>query len=204
MPLICTIMAKPTPAVILAAGASIRLGQPKSLVRVGGQTLVGLAHRRLVKAGCSPILVVTRQELSYDVMQATPGATVVVNPEPERGRTGSLQCGFTSLMADKGRTPRGVIIAPVDRPGWNVSHVRALLQSDSSSTLMCDGRKGHPMFIDETGFAAVLSSRQDVPLRDFISFHAVEVSAPLLHLNIDTPADLELLAEYAEDLLKDD
>lgn len=204
MPLTCTTMAKPSPAVILAAGASVRLGQPKSLVRVGEETLVGLAHQRLIKAGCSPILVVTRQELSYDVMQAAPGATVVVNSNPERGRTGSLQCGFTSLVAEKGRTPRSVIIAPVDRPGWTAAHVRALLKSTSSSTLMCEGRKGHPMLIDATGFAAVLSAKQDVPLRDIVTFEAVEVIAPLMHLNIDTPADLEHLAEHAEDLLRDD
>ena len=41
-------MAKLCPAVILAAGASQRLGQPKSLVEVGDSTLVGIAYQKLV------------------------------------------------------------------------------------------------------------------------------------------------------------
>ena len=44
------------PAVILAAGASRRLGRPKQLVRLGGESLL----RRTVRAAlaCDPVLVV--------------------------------------------------------------------------------------------------------------------------------------------------
>ena len=124
-------MVRPYPAIILAAGASQRLGQPKSLVKIGTTTLVGLAQEKLIAAGCSPIVVVTRSELLYDVMKATIGATVVANATPENGRTGSLQCGLLSLAGDTGRLPRGVIVAPVDRPGWAVKHVRSLLAASS-------------------------------------------------------------------------
>ena len=68
-------MAKLCPAVILAAGASQRLGQPKSLVPIGETTLVGLAFRKLIEAGCSPVLIVTRSELSVAVMQAAVAKT---------------------------------------------------------------------------------------------------------------------------------
>ena len=59
-------MAKLCPAVILAAGASQRLGQPKSLVPIGDTTLVRLAYRKLIEAGCSPVLIV-RQNGEYSV-----------------------------------------------------------------------------------------------------------------------------------------
>ncbi|MBT60044.1 MAG: hypothetical protein CMA63_00645 [Euryarchaeota archaeon] len=196
-------MGKAVPAVVLAAGASSRLGQPKSLVCIEGVSLVALAHRRLVLAGCSPILVVTRQELSFEVMHEVPGATVVVNTEPERGRTGSLQCALQSLMADKGRIPHSVIVAPVDRPGWNASHVRSLIDAPANSTLMHNGRKGHPLIMDQTACRNVLSAPTDTPLRDIVHFHPLEVSAPLLHLNIDSPSDLQLLCEHANSLLSD-
>ncbi|MBT3452965.1 MAG: NTP transferase domain-containing protein, partial [Euryarchaeota archaeon] len=51
-------MAKGCPALVLAAGASKRLGQPKALVEIGTTTLVGLAVRRLFAAGCEPVVVV--------------------------------------------------------------------------------------------------------------------------------------------------
>ena len=82
-------MASGCPALVLAAGASQRLGQPKALVEVGSTTLVGLAVKRLLDAGCSPVVVVTRQELQFDVMLQSMDATVVVNADPDAGRTGT-------------------------------------------------------------------------------------------------------------------
>ena len=194
-------MARPCPAIILAAGASQRLGQPKSLVRIGDTTLVGMAYQKLDKAGCSPIVIVTRSELAFEIMQQTIGSNVLSNPSPEKGRTGSLQCGILSLAGDKGRIPRGVIVAPVDRPGWNISHVKSLLESNVSSALASEGRKGHPIFLDNAAIESILTSNADVPLRDIVKFSEHLVDAPLLDLNIDTPEDLETLSIHEQELL---
>ena len=195
-------MAKPGPAVILAAGASQRLGQPKSLVAVGKTTLVGLAFQKLAKAGCSPILIVTRSELSVQIMQAAIGSTVIVNSAPEEGRTGSIQCGILSLAGDKGRMPRRVIIAPVDRPGWTVEHVKSLLLTESSSTLASNGRRGHPLLLDSDAIQSVLAAPTQSSLRDLVSFAEVVVDGPLLGLNIDQPDDLILLKQHELSLLQ--
>ena len=194
-------MVRPYPAIILAAGASQRLGQPKSLVKIGTTTLVGLAQQKLIAAGCSPIVVVTRSELMFDVMKATMGATVVANATPENGRTGSLQCGLLSLAGDTGRLPRGVIVAPVDRPGWAVEHVRSLLESSSSATLSTGQRRGHPLFLDSKAVNSVLAAPADEPLRDIVQFSEHVVEAPHLGLNIDTPEDLRLLASIENQIL---
>ena len=195
-------MAKPCPGVILAAGASQRLGQPKSLVAVGKTTLVGLAFQKLAKAGCSPILIVTRSELSVQIMQAAIGSTVIVNSAPEEGRTGSIQCGILSLAGDKGRMPRRVIIAPVDRPGWTVEHVKSLLLTESSSTLASNGRRGHPLLLDSDAIQSVLAAPTQSSLRDLVSFDEVAVDGPLLGLNIDQPDDLILLKQHELSLLQ--
>lgn len=195
-------MANPCPAVILAAGASQRLGQPKSLVAVGKTTLVGLAFQKLAKAGCSPILIVTRSELSVQIMQAAIGSTVIVNSAPEEGRTGSIQCGILSLAGDKGRMPRRVIIAPVDRPGWTVEHVKSLLLTESSSTLASNGRRGHPLLLDSDAIQSVLAAPTQSSLRDLVSFAEVVVDGPLLGLNIDQPDDLILLKQHELSLLQ--
>ena len=195
-------MAKLCPAVILAAGASLRLGQPKSLVPIGNTTLVGLAYQKLVKAGCSPVLIVTRSELSVAIMQAAVGSTVLVNASPEQGRTGSIQCGLLSLAGDKGRMPKRVLIAPVDRPGWGVSDVQSLLLAQRSSTLSSNGRRGHPLLLDEQAINSVLAALPERPLRDLVNFEEVIVNAPLLGLNIDTPEDIDMLNQHESSLLK--
>ena len=195
-------MAKSCPAVILAAGASQRLGEPKSLVAVGDTTLVGLAYQKLVKAGCSPVVIVTRSELSVQIMQATLGSTVLVNSDPEEGRTGSIQCGILSLAGDKGRMPRRLIIAPVDRPGWKIEHVKSLLLEERSSTLASNGRRGHPLLLDAEAIQSVLAASAQSPLRELVSFEEVVVDGPLLGLNIDHPDDLILLKEHESSLLE--
>ena len=195
-------MAKSCPAVILAAGASQRLGEPKSLVAVGDTTLVGLAYQKLVKAGCSPVVIVTRSELSVQIMQATVGSIVLVNSDPEEGRTGSIQCGILSLAGDKGRMPRRLIIAPVDRPGWKIEHVKSLLLEERSSTLASNGRRGHPLLLDAEAIQSVLAAPAQSPLRELVSFEEVVVDGPLLGLNIDHPDDLILLKEHESSLLE--
>lgn len=177
-------MSKGIPAIILAAGASRRLGQPKALVDWGGESLVSKATRQLSQSGCNPIIVVTRSELQVDVMLQCDGATVIVNPEPEEGRTGSLQVGLLSLISELGRTPRRVLVSPVDRCGWNLQTIEALLQCNENTSPI---PSGHPLLLCEVD--KILSLPKDASLRDSIMIS--KISAPGEHKNIDTPADLE-------------
>ena len=52
--------------IVLAAGESSRLGHPKALIEVGGETLVSWVSRRLTELGLSPVIV-TRNELYQKV-----------------------------------------------------------------------------------------------------------------------------------------
>lgn len=195
-------MVRGCPALILAAGASTRLGRPKALVPVGSTTLVGLAVKRLLQAGCTPVIVVTRASLQYEVTTQAVEATVVVNKSPEEGRTGTVQCGLMALMGDKGLMPRRVIVAPVDRPGWSEKDIPALTQQDATSTLAHQGRPGHPLMLHAPDIEHVLAADPQTPLRDLISPVLVEVSTPHLNLNIDTPEDLSTLLELESILLE--
>lgn len=193
-------MARSVPGIILAAGASSRLGEPKLLVNVGGTPLVRWAYENLKTAGCEPIIVVTRAELSVDVLFAVPDAIVSINPHPEAGRTGSLQNGISSLHSELGRLPRKVVMAPVDRPGWNASLVKALTSHDESVCPIHQGRKGHPVVLNGDDLERILSVSSATPLRDIVSFKEVTVHGPWLHLNIDTPESLSNLQEDAAEL----
>ena len=80
-----------------AAGLSRRLGRPMAMVQVNGRSVVRWVCDRLRRAGCHPVVVVNEQTAS-DVGRAVPWALLAVNPNPDAGRTGSLQLGLTALV----------------------------------------------------------------------------------------------------------
>jgi molybdenum cofactor cytidylyltransferase len=99
--------------VVLAAGASARLGEPKALVELGGRT----ALARLLAAGAAldaePPLVVTgadHEAIARAVREARLGCELAHNAAWAAGRTGGL------ALARARRAGRDLCIAPVDCP----------------------------------------------------------------------------------------
>src|SRR5437016_5738418 len=96
---------------ILAAGASRRMGTPKALLRIGGETLLD-RQIRLFTTICNPIVVVLGHDsdriLAAAIAQDT--VTLTINPDPDRGMLSSLQCGLTQLPPEA----TAVLFTPVD------------------------------------------------------------------------------------------
>ena len=113
-------------AIILAAGASERLGTHKALVEVGNQTLIESVFNRLERANLE-VTIVTRGSLADSIRALLPEANVIVNPTPELGRTGTIQCGINEI----GIGP--VLIAPVDRPGFSLDTVNLLSRVETTT-----------------------------------------------------------------------
>lgn len=180
-------------AIILAAGASERLGMHKSLLEVGEQTLIELVFNRLERADLE-VSIVTRGSLSETIRTLLPDANVIVNPMPELGRTGSIQCGINEI----GVGP--VLIAPVDRPGFSLNTVNMLRREKTTTAPQHDGRGGHPIALTTQDCEVILRARPDVPLRDLIDASKIEVNDVHLHLNIDTPSEVEHLLRVADSL----
>ena len=186
--------------ILLAAGRSSRLGQPKALVDVNGQPLIQRLMSRLHQLNDVEVTIVTNTDLLADLMLLCPSAHVVLNPDPEKGRTGSVQRGLSSILERNGRLPRKVLLVPVDRPGWSVEIVRNLLQMETSSCPVWDKRGGHPLFIVGDDINAVYLAKGDVPLSSLVDRKPMPVDFRWLHLNIDTKEDLtELLTASKED-----
>lgn len=179
-------MPKSVPAIVLAAGASSRLGQPKALVKWGEESLIARANRILKETNCSPIIIVTRNELQVDIMLEAPESIVIVNPNPDNGRTGTLQLGIKSLVSEIGRTPRKVLVVPVDRCGWNSETIKKLVDSEKNASPI---PSGHPLLLCDIDL--VLGLPEDSSLRD--SLEIIKINAPGEYMNIDTEDDLEAL-----------
>ena len=72
------------------------------------------------------------------------------------------------------------------------------MNQNTSSCLAEGGKKGHPVLIIKSNLLDILAANDDTPLRELIDFNALQIDGGLLSLNIDTPADLDKLAENSD------
>ncbi len=184
--------------IVLAAGSSERMGRDKALVKIGEETLVGLTVRRLAAHGLSPV-VVTRSDIEREIAEVAPSSKVLVNPNPDTGRTGTLQIGIAELDAEIGTGYR-LLVAPMDRPGFSDTTLRSLISSERTRCPEKDGRGGHPLIISADDVGRIRDSPPDVPLRNLVEPERFEVDDPLLHLNVDSPIDLIELSDSLAEL----
>jgi molybdenum cofactor cytidylyltransferase len=88
----------PLGVVVLAAGPSSRLGQPKQLVEVGGESLVARSARLALGLGPAQVTVVSGCEAERVAAELEGLAVdVVLNRNWSAGMGGSINCGVRSL-----------------------------------------------------------------------------------------------------------
>jgi molybdenum cofactor cytidylyltransferase len=187
------------PGIVLAAGASSRMGRSKALLPAEpGGTLLGRVLATLADAGVDPLIVVTRAVL--DLGLAWPDSRAarvrqVVNPLPDRGQLSSLWCGLDALGGD----PEAVLVTLVDVPLARTSSVAALLEAWQHSLaafarLCYAGRHGHPVIFGARMLASLRTSDPDLGAKPVVrAFEAmaldVDVDDPGVVEDIDTPDD---------------
>lgn len=176
--------------IVLAAGASSRMGVPKALLRRDGESALARLVRLARGAGCEVVVVLGRHA---DVVRPeAEGARVVVNPRPEAGRTGSLQAGLAAAAG-----AGAALVWPVDHPAVAEATVRALAASAARDRIVIPrhaGRGGHPIVLGADVWPEVLALAPDAPLRNVVRRAAgrvvdVPVDDPGVLLNLDTPED---------------
>ncbi|MBC8136439.1 MAG: nucleotidyltransferase family protein [Fibrella sp.] len=91
----------PVAAVILAAGGSTRLGEPKQLLRYQGEPLVARAVRSAGDIGSSPVVVVTGANAAAveAALQPVPFARPVFNADWQAGMGSSIRTGIAAVLA---------------------------------------------------------------------------------------------------------
>jgi len=186
--------------VVLAAGASTRLGACKALVDLGGTTpLARLLAAGRACAGAPPLVVAGAHHA--EIERAAPaGVEVLLNPDWAAGRLGGL------ALASAARPDCDLCVAPVDVPlvppevfaalcaawdgaqspplGWLAPFV---VRGDSERAY------GHPFLLGRALAARIASLGKDVPLRE-LRAHA----APLMSIQVDSVAILDDLDTRAD------
>ena len=135
------------PAVVLAAGASTRLGTLKQLEMLGGERLLERMVRVAREAGCSPVIVVLGAEYPQVVGNIDLGdAVTVINDKWKEGmgssvRLGVRTCGFVA------KTAEGVVLMTCDQPAVTARHLKRLMMKSREMTASrYAGRNGVPAY----------------------------------------------------------
>lgn len=117
----------PVSAIVLAAGASRRLGLPKQLLVHAGETLIERAIRLAHQSGASPVIVVlgAHHELIHKSI-CLKNATLVINSSWEKGMTTSIEAGINALMSNVPEID-GALILACDQPYLSVGHLQTML-----------------------------------------------------------------------------
>jgi len=183
--------------VVLAAGASSRMGSPKALLDAGdGRSFVVTICETAQAGGAGALVIVLGPPHADTIRAALPvGPTVALNPHPERGMLSSVQAGVRALPPVE-----STLIWPVDVPAVRPSTVRALLSVEPGRIVIPThgGRGGHPLRIPSARFTELDALDPALSLRALVQVRPDDVvRLPVDDLSIlvdvDTPDDLRRL-----------
>lgn len=181
-------------AVVLAAGASRRLGRPKQTVEINGETLLARAVRIAREAELSPVIAVIADPTLAETLQ-TLGAIVVLNPDASEGIASSIRTG---IAAAKDHAVAGAVLMTCDQVAITADHLRSLCAQPESITGSLYARTvGIPAYFPATAFGDLLQLHGDQGARGLLH-HARTIHNPALHHDIDTKTDLERVRQLIE------
>ena len=179
--------------VILAAGASTRLGKAKQLALLGGETLLDRAVRTATEAGCGPVIVVLgARAVEIQAQCRLQDCRVVLNEAWADGMGTSIRAGSQVLA---GRVA-GVILMTCDQPAVTPEHLRRLIAANEANETPVAvgsayaGRIGVPAFFPAEQFGLLLNIKGDQGARDLLrSTNAVGLADG--ELDVDTVEALQ-------------
>ncbi len=180
---------------LLAGGASRRMGQPKALLKFKNETFLGRLQR-IFLAHTNPLVVVLGHNAEIVCQTVDRRARQATNPDPARGMLSSLQAGL-ELLNDAER----VLFLPLDYPAIREETIAALCAAPPANVTMprFEGTRGHPVLISKMVVAELLALPPGAAARDVIrSYNAtvqyVDVNDPAILMDVDTPEDYQALS----------
>ena len=186
-------------ALILAAGQSRRMGQPKMPLAWGQRTVLGQVIHIFKAADIEEVLVVTGGDKSLvEQIAEAGGARTAYNAEyATEEMLGSLQAGLRAM----GPEVQAILMALGDQPQMLENTVRLIVDVYAKRSLAValivpsyQMRRGHPWLVGRPLWDGILAMRSPKTSRDFLHEHAqvityVDVDTPTILQDVDTPED---------------
>ena len=193
-------------AVILAAGASSRMGRPKQTLRFQGESLLRRAALAALDAGCRPVVVVTgaNAELSRRELDGL-DVRDVLNSAWETGMASSIRAGIENLMHAEPGVAAAVFLL-CDQPLVTAGVLSGLIAAHHATgqpvvASAYGGGFGVPALFSGTLFAELARLEGRSGAKEIIQRHAREacfLPFPEGEVDVDTPEDFSRLT--AEDV----
>ncbi len=186
-------------AILLAAGASRRLGQPKQLLRIHGETLIARNVRIAREAGATPVFVVLGAE--PEAIRAAiedPGVILIENSAWSKGLSTSVRAGVEAVE-EQAAPADGVLLMNCDQPRLDSLHLAALVaafEARGGDVIVASsyaGTNGVPALFPRRLYDDLKSLAGDRGARVLFTRHANALIAIPFEggeVDIDTPDDL--------------
>lgn len=179
--------------IVLAAGASRRMGQPKQLLPWGTKTVLAHAITQVLGAGAITSCVVLGSDHQQIAKSIAPtGVPTVFNPNWEQGMGTSIAAGLQWLL-DQHPELDGVLVQLCDMPLVVTSHLKALIQALNNPTDILitayTDTQGVPAIFGKAHFNSILELRDETGAKSIIQTHKEQVGKvafPGPYRDIDT------------------
>ena len=183
-------------AVVLSAGESSRMGRPKALLPIEGETFIGRIVGSLKRTQVGKILVVLGHNAGP--LAAAIGALpveILINPNYQLGQLSSLQVAVRTLLPDPDCD--GMLVHLVDHPYIDASLVDRMIRQfyESKKDIVvprCRGKRGHPVLFSRRLFGELLDAPMDQGAKAVVNAHGdatleMETDEEGITVDIDTP-----------------
>lgn len=181
-------------SIVLAAGTSSRMGQPKALLDWGGETLIAYQVHQLREAGVDEVIVVLGHHAD-DIHRRMKGlpCRVMVNARYFAGRASSLRLGAKATHRDAD----AILIVNVDQPrtaGFLKQLIAAHDTAKAATRPIVNGQPGHPIIVSGRLRDELLqATEEDEGLRGILRRHAGELgempATGVARLDVNTPEE---------------
>jgi molybdenum cofactor cytidylyltransferase len=184
-------------AILLAAGASSRLGTPKQLLSYGGAPLVRHVAATALASRIARLFVVVGNRAD-DVRASLAGLDVEIvdNLSYQQGQSTSLRQGLLAIP----RSLSAALVLLVDQPFVDAALIDRLigLYEETGAAIVAPqhgGHRGNPVLFDQSLFPELLTVVGDTGARDIILRHRDRLAT--LQLPDDRPfTDVDTWEDY--------
>ena len=188
--------------ILLAAGASKRLGRPKQLLTFSGNTFLQNSVRAASSSHAFTTIVVLGCDSASMINKVNSNTHVVINPDWQEGMASSIRNGIKSLLEEE-PSAEGAILMTCDQPFVDAAVLNNLIEAHQRSgkpIVACAYQNtfGPPALFHKSLFSELLQLYGDIGARSVVKQHADDVeviSFPKGEVDIDTEADYEKLSK---------